>query len=131
MTDIPALDRRRRERQDLLDRAGVFAAGLPSSLGLRAAVVIGSVARGDFNLWSDVDVIVVADRLPATLHERLSALGMPPPKVQPIAWTPAEYRRRRDRRDPMVVEAERCGVWLLGCAADVGPPTPAHDGPFG
>lgn len=38
-------------------------------------MVFGSVARGDFNLWSDIDVLVVADNLPERWLDRLGRLA--------------------------------------------------------
>jgi predicted nucleotidyltransferase len=40
-----------------------FASGLDASVGVRAAVVVGSVARGDFHAGSEVNVLLVADGL--------------------------------------------------------------------
>ncbi|MDP9404993.1 MAG: nucleotidyltransferase domain-containing protein, partial [Actinomycetota bacterium] len=94
-------------------------------LAVRAAIVLGSVARGDFHTWSDIDVLVVADALPPDPSARLDALGWPPPRrVEPMAWTTAEYRHQRQRRNPMVVEAERVGVWLRGSAGALLLPAP-------
>lgn len=107
--------RRREERAELLDRAALVAQGLDPRLGVRAVVVFGSVARGDFNVYSDIDVLVVAEHLPGDYRQRLDALGWPPPpRVEPVAWSPQEYRRQRSRRNPIAIEAERYGVWLVG-----------------
>lgn len=38
-------------------------------------MVFGSVARGHFNLWSDIDVLVVADNLPERWLDRLGRLA--------------------------------------------------------
>ena len=113
------LRRRRGQRSELLALAREFVDGLDPALGIRAAVVIGSVARGDFNVWSDVDVLIVADALETDVSAvaRLEALGTRPPLVQPIAWTSAEWGREVARRNPMAVEALERGVWLLGSPA--------------
>ena len=108
------LARRRTERRKLVSRAREFAASLPDQLAVRAVVVFGSVARGDFNLWSDVDVLVVADRLPETFLKRLDALAPWPARVQPVAWTPSEWRHRLARRDPIALESVERGVWIVG-----------------
>ncbi len=91
---IPALERRaaeRRaaERRTLLGRAEAFVAGVPTEVDLRAAVVIGSVARGDFHPGSDVDVIVVADHLADRLLDRYEQLG-----ARPGGWNRIHGRRR-------------------------------------
>lgn len=119
MTAEPALIRRRQEQLALINRAEKFVAGLPADLGVRAAVVFGSVARGDFNLWSDVDVVVVAEHLPARLLDRLDALTPRPARVQPVPWTPAEWAHHASRGNPIVVEARERGLWLVGAAAEL------------
>jgi predicted nucleotidyltransferase len=48
-----------------------------SDLRLQAAVVFGSVARGDFNRWSDVDLLLVADSLAGSESARCSGMGPP------------------------------------------------------
>lgn len=108
------LGRRRAERAALLERAGTFAADLPDHLEVRAVVVFGSVARGDFNQWSDIDVLVVADQLPERFLDRHGALGPPVPPVQPFAWTVPEWHRQVGRRNPIAVEALERGIWLVG-----------------
>lgn len=111
--------RRRAERSDLLDRARAFATQLPDVLGVRAVVVFGSVARGDFHDSSDIDVLVVAEHLPAGIHARYRALGELGSLIEPIPWTPAEWLRQRARRNPVAVEADDVGVWLVGSSADL------------
>jgi hypothetical protein len=111
--------RRQAERTVLLDLARAFVQRLPASVGLRAAVVFGSVARGDFNRWSDVDVLVIAEHLPDALPARLDLLSDRPAGVQAIAWTPGEWSRQRTRRNPIALEALEAGVWLDGSPEDL------------
>ena len=49
--------------------AGAFAAGKE----VTAVVVFGSTVRGDFNKWSDTDVLVVAEELPDEWRSRMRA----------------------------------------------------------
>lgn len=108
------LERRREERRELLERARSFVARLDSSLGIRAAVVFGSVARGDFNRWSDVDLLLIGDGFRGDPRRRLDELGPRPPRVRPVAWMPEEWRSELDRGNPIALEARRDGVWLVG-----------------
>lgn len=94
------LQRRRSERDALMQRARAFAAALPSRLDVRAVVVFGSVARGDFNKWSDIDVLVVADGCAGTRLQRHASLEPVPGRVQPVVWTSAEFHERLRRGDP-------------------------------
>lgn len=109
--------RRRAEREELLERARGFVAGLPRELDARAAVVYGSVARGDFNQWSDVDLLLVCENLPERFLDRFATVGDPPQPVQVIAWTPAEWRDQLARRNAIALDAVESGVWILGSEA--------------
>lgn len=113
-TPAEVVARRRAERRGLLELARAFADQLDTSLQVRAVVVVGSVARGDFHEISDIDVVVVADSLPVSFLERPAALGVVPSRVEPVAWTPAEWHRQRARDNPLVVDAVDHGVWLVG-----------------
>lgn len=114
MRPAAVLERRRAERAGLLASARAFVARLPDALGLRAVAVFGSVARGDFNVWSDVDVLIVAEGLPDDYWSRLAALGDVPSGIEPVVWTSSEWSRQRARGNPIALEAERHGVWLVG-----------------
>ena len=113
------VERRRTERRELIGQARRFATDIAASVDVRAAVVIGSVARGDFNRWSDIDVLIIAEGLPARALDRLTLLSSRPPGVQPIAWTSAEWEREVARGNPMALEALEKGVWLAGSADEL------------
>ena len=101
------IERRRRLRERVILEAKEWALGLP----FRAtAVLIGSYARGDFNLWSDVDVILISE-LKGSPVERLSRIDFPP-GFEVIPLTPEEFLRLKKRRDPIALEAEKKGVVL-------------------
>lgn len=120
MTDSRAwarevVSRRRRERGEMIDAATRFAERLPDELGVQTVVVFGSVSRGDFNVWSDIDVLVVAENLPERGIDRLAGVARDPSAgVQAIAWTPSEYADRVRKRDPIAVEAAVHGVVVRG-----------------
>lgn len=107
--------RRRAWQAEWLDIARDFSARLDPTLGVRAVVVFGSLARGDFHQDSDIDLLVVAEHLPERYQERLAMIGWPAgDRVEAVAWTPAEYRAQRRAHNLIAVEAEACGVWLVG-----------------
>ncbi len=113
------LARRREERRQLIARAEELAGAMNVGLGVMAVVVYGSVARGDFNVWSDVDVLVVARNLPERPLDRVAALGTRPPLVHPLAWTPEEYRDQLARGNAAAREAHERGLWLVGKPTDL------------
>ncbi|MGI8778131.1 MAG: nucleotidyltransferase domain-containing protein [Acidimicrobiales bacterium] len=117
----PVITRRRGERDALLGVARRWAGGAGPMLGAQVIVVVGSVARGDFNRWSDIDMLVVVDELPDDFQGRLALLGPTgkPPGVQAIVWTPAELAdRRTGGTDPIAREAYDVGVVVHGRLAD-------------
>ena len=108
-----AVEERRAERERLIESARAHVERLARSLPIRRAAVVGSVARGDFNVWSDVDVVVIADGLPARTLDRLELLmeGRPP-RVEVIGFTPEELEDARRRRNRLAVELDTVGVPL-------------------
>lgn len=110
-----AVEERRREQQRLLEIARRYVQSLSERLPLRAAAVVGSVARGDFNVWSDVDVVVVADELPDAPAARTRVLlSGAPAGIQPVGFTPREVEAGLDRRNRMLLELADCGLMLAG-----------------
>jgi hypothetical protein len=109
------LARRRQERDDLLGLARTYVDALGLRLALVGAAVAGSVARGDFNQWSDIDVVVVSDDLPPDALERLTLLHAGRPgRVEPHGYTREEFRRAVARGDSLAREALELGVPLAG-----------------
>lgn len=121
MTAHAVVARRRAERDSLIALARRWADTAGPALRAQAIVLVGSVARGDFNKWSDIDVLVVAEDLPDSLGDRLALLGPTrrPPGVEAVLWTSAELADRRRRgTDPIAVEAYGVGVVLHGRLPD-------------
>lgn len=110
--------RRRAGRQALIEQARTFVAALDPALDVRGVVVFGSVARGDWNDRSDVDVLVVAAAVPTAPLARLDAVGMPPGRVEPVVWSVDDWTAEHRRRNPIATEAVKHGVWLLGSPSD-------------
>ena len=110
---IRAVAERYAEQERLVRLAPEHVQRLSERLRVRQAAVVGSVARGDFNRWSDVDVVVVADALPDRTPERTRVLmeGRPP-RVEAIGFTPGELEDARRRRNPLVVELDSIGIPL-------------------
>lgn len=108
-----ALERRRAEREERLGRARAFAQEAKKALGAVSIWVYGSVARGDFNLGSDVDVFLVAEDLPAhplARSELLFQFG--PPGVEPKGLTKGEFLAALAKRDHQLLGALRDRVLI-------------------
>ncbi|MGH2961246.1 MAG: nucleotidyltransferase domain-containing protein [Solirubrobacterales bacterium] len=113
---IKAVEERRAERARLVRVARDYAERLADRLpGVRSVVVAGSVSRGDFNVWSDIDVIVVADGLPDGVRDRLEVLlEGAPPGIEAFGYTPDELERELGRRNALVRDAVEHGVSVYG-----------------
>ena len=112
---IRAIEERRAERERFIQSARGYMVRLAERLEVRASAVVGSVARGDFNVWSDVDVLVVAGQLPARAPDRAGLLlEAAPPGIQPIGFTPEEFERAWRKGNVLVREAVESGVVLSG-----------------
>lgn len=111
--------RRRAERGGLVGRAERFAAAIRSDRNVLAVVVFGSVARGDFNLWSDVDVLVVLGEVDDRRVAQVLTVGREVGTVQPVVWSAAQFRAQLRRHDPIAIESVEHGIWLVGAGADL------------
>jgi predicted nucleotidyltransferase len=109
----PALRRRLDEQERLVETARTYVDRLRDRFSLEAAWVAGSVARGDFNLWSDVDVVLIVHELPRNGLERLDLFLDAPARVQVIPYTPVEFQEALLRKDPLATEAVAEGIALV------------------
>ncbi|MDQ3992010.1 MAG: nucleotidyltransferase domain-containing protein [Actinomycetota bacterium] len=110
-----ALADRRRHRHSLIELARTYVEGVSARLPVLAAAVAGSVARGDFNVWSDIDVVVVAPSLPDRVPDRAGVLGIDaPPGVQAVGFTPDEFAAAVAKRNRLATEAVDAGIVLRG-----------------
>ena len=97
---METIKKRLKVREEVLEKARKWAQGLQFPV---TAIVIGSYARCDFNLWSDVDVILVADFKGNPL-DRLKNIDFPP-GFEVIPLTPNELIRLLDKKNPLAIEA--------------------------
>jgi predicted nucleotidyltransferase len=101
-----ALRRRQAEWEALLEEARAYAHRVREALGEARVYLFGSVARGAFNLESDLDLLVVSPHLPQDSLERLALLHrLGGGRVEPRGLLPEEFAR---------LEAKGALWWLEG-----------------
>ena len=81
----------------------------------------GSVARGDWTGSSDIDLVVLKEtdaRMPERIRDALGACDEadPPLPVEPLVYTPAEFRRLVAEGHPLAREVALHGRLLHGQA---------------
>ena len=92
---------------------------------LNGAWLFGSVARGDADSDSDVDLLIVADDLQShDLHERLSRLqadvrSWTGNDLQLVEHSPSSWRKLTQAKNPLVEQIRLDGIALAGSTASV------------
>jgi hypothetical protein len=105
---------RRLEQAARIDLARRYAATLAGEWKLISAVVTGSTTRGDFNRWSDIDLLIVASELPDPKLRDRHLAATRPAGLEAIAYTSEELRLAHAKANRMVLEAIEMGVAVFG-----------------
>lgn len=71
-----------------------FCKNIIKTLQPKCIILYGSLARGDFNLRSDIDIIVISSKLPENYYKRAELLykmveTLDP--IEPLGFTPNEF----------------------------------------
>jgi len=94
------LIRRRKQQAEKIEIAREFVRKLRAEIGTLTAWVYGSVARGTFKTWSDIDVFIAAENLPNNPMQRLELLYRHASGgIEPKAWTKSEFLRKLEKGD--------------------------------
>ncbi len=76
----------------VLDIVEDYSRRLREELGRVTVILYGSYARGDYNLWSDIDLLVVSEKFRnVRILDRYDLIPQPPPGVEPVLLTPGEF----------------------------------------
>ncbi|RLG90819.1 MAG: nucleotidyltransferase domain-containing protein [Candidatus Hecatellales archaeon] len=105
---MEVIKERKRIREKIIKEASSWTAKLPFKA---TAMLIGSYARGDFNLWSDIDILLISEEFKGNPVERLKALDIPP-GFQVIPLTLKEFKKLLTKRNQLAIEATKHGVIL-------------------
>lgn len=73
--------------------------------GVRLVVLFGSVAKGDYTEESDVDVLVVADRLPSDPRDAYEVVKrVVDARVQPTCFTTSSFLKKLRSESTFIME---------------------------
>jgi len=92
-------------QEGLLDDLDVLAQRLhPHLKGARRAIVFGSVARGEADDASDLDLVIVADTQRPFLerHRDFAGLWDVWPRLDLLVYTPAELEQMQSEGNPFI-----------------------------
>ncbi|MFA4955970.1 MAG: nucleotidyltransferase domain-containing protein [Candidatus Methanoperedens sp.] len=77
-----------------------------SKLGKFTGVLYGSMARGDYNVWSDIDFLVISDKLPKNPLKRLEFLySLTETPIEVKGYTRNEFLKMIEKRNPMALDS--------------------------
>ncbi len=100
------------EKKKLLENVKKFLKKA-EKLGKFTAILYGSVARGDFNVWSDIDLIIISDSLPKDLLKRQEMLYLfCIPKIEPKGYRKDEFMKMIKLKHPFIKVLAREGIFL-------------------
>ncbi|WP_337860610.1 nucleotidyltransferase domain-containing protein [Ferroplasma sp.] len=101
------IERRINERNTVIKNAEEYA----NSLNFKCSVfLIGSYARGDFNLWSDIDIIIIGC-FTGNPVQRLKILDFPA-GYEVIPLTLNEVIKMKNKNNKLIADAFNEGVLL-------------------
>ncbi|MEM0373629.1 MAG: nucleotidyltransferase domain-containing protein [Sulfolobaceae archaeon] len=105
MEDI--ITKRERERREVIEKAKIYVNSLK---GKYSAFLIGSYARGDFNVWSDIDILLIGD-FKGNPVERLLELDFPP-GFEVIPINEDEFNSALRKNKPIIWDVKNNGIIL-------------------
>lgn len=108
-----ALKRREKEREKAIELASEYVSRLKGDIGVLAAILYGSFARGDFNYGSDIDVLIISDSLPRDTLKRIDLLYRYVQEgIEPKGYTQEEFLRIYHANNPLAIDALENGEVL-------------------
>ena len=84
--------------------------------GVKAIVLTGSLAKGNYTGCSDADILIIADNLPGQVLDRYAIFAEAdlPVDVEPRAYSPEEFLSMVRQGDHFAMETLEVGVSLYG-----------------
>ncbi len=110
------IEKRRKMRSIALKKAYSFTECVSKKLRVYKSILIGSYARGDFNVWSDIDLLSIADdNLPLNPIRRFDIIIdclSNFPSIEPIILTIDEFNNLRKKKNPVAIDADMIGIQI-------------------
>ncbi len=106
------------ERSILADLPELKRQVAPRVRRARKVIAFGSVARGDADRWSDLDLIIVAETARPFFERFKDFSGLYDiwPRLDLLIYTPQEFQRMLNEGNPLIARAVAEGVVLYEAA---------------
>lgn len=110
---MPKLCRINIERsEEILEDLRNFVKELKEKLTIQEVFLYGSFARGTIHEGSDIDLIIVGDFKERFVERIGKILGMTDLPIEPLVYTPEEFRAMQEAKNPLIMEVLRNGKRL-------------------
>jgi uncharacterized protein len=91
-----------------------YSKNISIKLGKFTGILYGSMARGDYNVWSDIDFLVISDMLPENPLKRLELLySLTDTPIEVKGYTRNEFLKMIEKRNPLALDALTEGMVLV------------------
>ena len=110
------INQRREKRKRVIEESKQFVKCVQKHYNVITAYLIGSYARGDFNIWSDIDIVIIVEKAPESPLDRLENIKnciRKHPDIEPIIITKTRYEKLKTKKNPITVEIEKTGIKLI------------------
>ncbi|MEM2928337.1 MAG: nucleotidyltransferase domain-containing protein [Nitrososphaerota archaeon] len=110
------LEERRKIREEAINKAREFTEEVRKKLGKITSILIGSYARGDFNEWSDIDIVLISPSFPDNILKRYDLLidyGIMIPNIELILLKPEEALKLASKKGITIEDAINNGIVLI------------------
>lgn len=100
------------DREKLIEAAKEFAQKLKTLFPIEKIYLYGSLARGETHEGSDIDLIIVGN-FKERFFERIGLiLELTELPIEPLVYTPWEFKALQEEGNPLIEEALRTGIEL-------------------
>ncbi|HHT9132397.1 MAG TPA: nucleotidyltransferase domain-containing protein [Candidatus Tripitaka californicus] len=99
-------------REEILEALRDFVKELKEKLPVHEVFLYGSFATGNIHEGSDIDLIIVGDFKERFVERIGKILEMTDLPVEPLVYTPEEFKAMQEGRNPFIMEVLRSGKKL-------------------
>jgi predicted nucleotidyltransferase len=95
-----------RNMNNVIDVLMDYSEAVSSKIGKFTGILYGSMARSNNNLWSDIDFLVISDKLPENPLKRLEFLySLADTAIEVKGYTRKEFLKMIEKRNPLALDA--------------------------
>lgn len=99
-------------REEILEDLKEFVKELKERLPVQEVFLYGSFAIGKIHEGSDIDLIIVGDFKERFVERIGKILAMTDLPVEPLVYTPEEFKAMQDAKNPLIMEVLKKGKRL-------------------